>query len=139
MSDILVDTSIWIDFFNIADSPEGIILDQLLDENSVVTTDLILAEILPFLPTKTIFNDIRLLMQSIPSVSFYDGIWNDIIENQYKIVRSGVNGVGIPDMMICCLAMHYNKLLYTKDKHFKLIAAHLPLQLFEITGPVKAS
>lgn len=59
----------------------------------------------------------------------YPQLWADIIENQFLIVQKGINGVGIPDMMICCLAIHYDKILFSKDKHFKLIAEHLPLKL----------
>jgi predicted nucleic acid-binding protein len=43
---ILVDSSVWIDFFNDAPAPEVEILDGLLGRASIVVGDLILAEVL---------------------------------------------------------------------------------------------
>ncbi|MGD8446538.1 MAG: PIN domain-containing protein, partial [Desulfobacterales bacterium] len=44
---VLVDTSIWVEYFRTGDSSEK--LDFLIDENLIVTNDLILAELIPFL------------------------------------------------------------------------------------------
>ncbi len=43
---VLVDTSIWIEYFRNGNNFEK--LDCLIDENQVVTNDLILAELTPF-------------------------------------------------------------------------------------------
>ncbi len=48
--DVLVDTSIWIDYFRTCDNSPG--LDFLIDENLVVTNDIILAELIPYLKIK---------------------------------------------------------------------------------------
>jgi predicted nucleic acid-binding protein len=132
MADYLVDTSIWIDFFNDNQSQAGLVLDHLLDNGDVVICNLLKAEILPFLPTRKILEEIRLLFSALPHLEEYPKLWDDIIENQFLIVQRGINGVGIPDMMICCLAIHHDKTLFSKDKHFRLIANHLPLKLFDL-------
>ena len=44
---VLVDTSIWIEYFRSGNNSEE--LDFLIDENLIVTNDLILAELVPFL------------------------------------------------------------------------------------------
>ena len=44
---VLVDTSIWIEYFRNGNNYEK--LDFFIDENLVVTNDLILAELIPFL------------------------------------------------------------------------------------------
>lgn len=44
---VLVDTSVWIEYFRSGNNFEK--LDFLIDENLVVTNDLILAELIPFL------------------------------------------------------------------------------------------
>ena len=43
---VLVDTSVWIEYFRSGNNFEK--LDFLIDENLVVTNDLILAELIPF-------------------------------------------------------------------------------------------
>ncbi|MBI9085826.1 MAG: PIN domain-containing protein [Desulfobacterales bacterium] len=47
---VLVDTSVWVDYFRSGENSEP--LDFLLDENLVVTNDLILAEMIPFLKVR---------------------------------------------------------------------------------------
>jgi len=47
---VLVDTSIWIDYFRGGDVSKG--LNYLIDENIVVINDIILAELVPYLIIK---------------------------------------------------------------------------------------
>ncbi len=44
---VLVDTAVWIDYFRSSDDSGK--LDDLIDENRIVTNDLILTELIPFL------------------------------------------------------------------------------------------
>lgn len=37
----------------------------------------------------------------------------------------------IPDVLVATVALEHQKLLYSKDHHFRLIARHLPLRLFQ--------
>jgi len=48
--EVLVDTSVWIDYFRSGDKSAK--LDFLIDENLVVINDLILTELLPLLIVK---------------------------------------------------------------------------------------
>ncbi|MFI4914813.1 MAG: VapC toxin family PIN domain ribonuclease, partial [Steroidobacterales bacterium] len=43
---VLVDTSVWVDYFNGIDTRSVVRLDQLLGSGSILTGDLILAELL---------------------------------------------------------------------------------------------
>ena len=47
---ILVDTSVWIDYFRSGDHSSN--LDFLIDENLISVNDLILTELIPFLRIK---------------------------------------------------------------------------------------
>ena len=47
---ILVDTSVWVDYFRSGLNSND--LDILIDENLIVTNDIILAELIPFLKKK---------------------------------------------------------------------------------------
>ncbi len=57
----LVDTSIWIEYFRNGNNFGKI--DNLIDENLVVTNDLVLAELTPFLKIKNQRKLITLLQQ----------------------------------------------------------------------------
>ena len=49
---ILVDSSVWIDYFNSGVNSSR--LDELIDENIVVTNAFILAELIPFLRPESV-------------------------------------------------------------------------------------
>ncbi len=57
--EVLVDTSVWIDYFRSGDKSGK--LDTLIDENLVVTNNLILAELLPLLIIRKESNVVKLL------------------------------------------------------------------------------
>ena len=44
---VLVDTSVWIDYFRSGDNTDE--LNSLIDDNLIFTNDLILTEVIPFL------------------------------------------------------------------------------------------
>lgn len=127
---VLVDTSIWIDYFR--GGNDSIQMDFLIDENLLVTNDLILAELIPFLKAKNekriivLFYNISRLELSIN--------WNEIIDYQYKCLRNGLNGIGIPDLLIAQNAKQNNCKIYTLDTHFDLMKNILSLQ---IQGPAE--
>ena len=56
---VLVDTSIWVDYLRSGDHSSD--LDILIEENRIVTNDLILAELVPFLKVRRQMSLITLL------------------------------------------------------------------------------
>ena len=114
---VLVDTSIWVDYFRSGSNSEK--LDFLIDENLVVTNDLILAELIPFLRIRNQKRVIDLLFD-IKKLDLYID-WNQIIEYQYKCLKKGLNGIGIPDLVIAQNAKQHHSEVYSLDKHFILM------------------
>ena len=80
---ILVDTSIWIDYFEKGE--QSLKLDDLLLDDRVVINDIILAELIPLLNLKKQFTIIDLLK----NVVFYPLAidWNQIIEWQTIVLK----------------------------------------------------
>jgi predicted nucleic acid-binding protein len=128
--DVLVDTSIWIDYFRGSESAKN--LDLLIDENLLVINDIILAELVPYLKIKKQTKVIKLL-QEVNRISL-DIRWDEIIEFQIKCLRSGANGVGIPDLIIAQNARQNNCEVYSLDKHFRLLHRVLKVKLFTSIG-----
>lgn len=124
---ILVDTSIWIDFFKKGE--KSLKLDDLLVDDRVVINDIILAELIPVLHLKKQFTIIDLLK----NVVFYPLAidWNQIIEWQTMCLNLGINGIGIPDLLITQNAVQNNFPVYSLDKHFRTLSKISGLQLFE--------
>lgn len=123
---VLVDTSVWIDFFRNQDMAD--ILEQLIEENRVVTNELILAEMVPQLYVHNQSELISLLHEIECQPIKID--WNNIIEMQVTCIRSGINGVGLPDLIIAQNAIQGDLKLLTKDKHFSMIGEKTKLNLF---------
>ena len=67
---VLVDTSIWIEYFRTGNNPEK--LDFLIDENLIVINDLILAELVPSLRVRNQRKIVKLLY-NINAYALYSG------------------------------------------------------------------
>jgi predicted nucleic acid-binding protein len=123
---VLVDSSIWVEYFR-GSAKDGK-LDFLIEENLVVVNDLILAELIPALHLRRQRKLIGLMREIVCPPLDVD--WNDIIQMQIACLKHGVNKVGIPDLIIAQHAIQNHLELYTRDKHFKLIALQIPLTLY---------
>ena len=123
---VLVDTSIWIDYFRGGEHSEG--LDLLIDENSLVTNNLILTELIPFLKVRKETKVINLLraIQCVP----LEINWDEITEYQVRCLEKGANGIGIPDLIIAQNAIANDLEVYAVDRHFKLLNQVINLKLF---------
>lgn len=123
---ILIDSSVWIDYFRNGDNSSY--LDFLIDENQIVLNDLILAELIPFLKVKRETRLINLL-NAVKKVEINID-WPGIIDLQTKCLKNGINDVGIPDLILVQNAIRMKLKVYTLDKHFKLISEHSSLKLY---------
>ena len=123
---VLVDSSMWIDYFRGSMNDER--LGFLIEENLVVVNDLILAELIPALHVRRQRKLIGLMREIICPPLQLD--WADLIQMQIACLKHGINKVGIPDLVIAQHAIQNHLELYTRDKHFKLIAQHVPLSLY---------
>ena len=95
MSRVLVDSSIWIDYFREGQYDQ---LDQLIERDLVVTNDIILTELLPSLNMVNAKDAIDGLL-SIPRIPLLID-WDIIRRYQLLNLQNGINKVGIPDLII---------------------------------------
>jgi hypothetical protein len=105
---VLVDTSVWIAYFRGTGNLRAV--DALIDENLLVTNDLLLAELIP---------PLRIRRQS------------RLIHLMQAIARCPltINNVGLPDLIIAQNAIQNGLALFTLDRHFRLMSKHIPLSL----------
>ena len=125
--EVLVDTSIWIDYFKSGDDSEK--LDYLIDENLVVINELTLTELLPLLVLKREQKLITLLSKVKKHPLQIN--WNELVEFQVQCLKSGSSGIGIPDLIIAQNAVQNQLPVYSIDKHFGFMQdAKFGLRLF---------
>ena len=128
--EVLVDTSMWIDYFRGGTDSKDI--DFLIDENIIVTNEIILAELIPHLKVKKQLKVINLLRQvnRLP-LNIH---WEEIIEFQVKCLKDGANGVGIPDLVIAQNANQNSCEIYSLNKHFRLLNKVIEVNLYVQKG-----
>ncbi|MBN2684853.1 MAG: PIN domain-containing protein [Pontiellaceae bacterium] len=121
---VLVDSSVWIDYFR-----GGLVssLDWLIEENLICINELILAELVPFLRVRRQRKLIELLGVVLRLPLVID--WSGVIDLQVKCLHSGINKVGIPDLIIAQNAIQHDAPLYSLNKHFQMISTCAPLKL----------
>jgi len=124
---VLVDTSVWIEYFRIGHNFEK--LDFLIDENLVLVNDLILSELIPFLRIRKQRKIIDLLCD-VDKLDLSIN-WDQISEYQYTCLKSGLNGIGIPDLIIAQNAKQNHSQIYSLDNHFKLLENIIKLNCYE--------
>lgn len=124
---VLIDTSIWVNYFRANDNAG--ILKQLFDDDRVVINDVILAELLPAMnlyAKKTLIEKMHAL-ECLPV--FVN--WEGIIALQTQCLKQGVNGIGLPDLMIAQTAIEYKIPVFAVDKHFKMMHSFLKFDIFD--------
>jgi hypothetical protein len=124
---VLVDTSIWVEYFRNGNNFDQ--LDFLIDENLVVTNDLILSELIPFLKVRN-HRKLITLLNKINKLEIVVN-WELLIEGQYKCLKNGINGIGVPDLIIAQNAKQNHCSIYSLDNHFNLIKDILKIKLFD--------
>ena len=122
---ILVDSSIWIDYFRSGINSKK--LDIYINQNIICINDLILAELVPFLKVKKQHRVVKLLNEvtKIP----LNINWQNVIKYQTTCIKNGINKIGIPDIIIIDNVIQNDLVLYTFDKHFELVCKYINFEI----------
>lgn len=127
---ILVDSSVWIDYFRGVPSPEADRLDSLLGRELLVTGDLIVAEVLQGFQSETEFNKAKRLMTGNFTVVSLVGPENAVqAARNYRILRA--NGVTVRktiDTLIATYCIENNYALLFSDRDFNPFVDYLGLR-----------
>lgn len=126
---VLVDTSVWIDYFNGKENPATSKLDELLSSTIVAVGDLILAEVLQGFRSDTDHRTAKSLLLTL-DLHVLGGI--DIAQKaaqHFRFLRK--SGITVRKTVDCFIATycieHDIPLLYT-DRDFHPFVQHLGLQ-----------
>ena len=127
---VVVDTSVWIDFFrNPVAEGNGRLEELIRDHNRTAICGLILQEILQGIRDRKIF---ELTRQRFLFLPYLEAPREDhlLAAALYRDLRK--KGVTVPstDAAIAAVAIHHGFPLFTRDMHFSEIARHSKLKLF---------
>ena len=126
---ILVDSSVWIDFFNGRISRETDILDDLLESDLLLTGDIILAEVLQEFRTES---DFRRARRALHQLEFRPMVGRAIALKSaanYRVLRArGITVRKTIDMLIATFCIENRHELLHTDRDFHPIQQHLGLR-----------
>lgn len=129
---ILVDSSVWIDYFNGKITKQTKLLDSLLGGELIVIGDLILTEVLQGFQQDRDFNKARKLLDSL--------IFRQMLGRQlaiksaenYRILRKkGVTVRKTIDVIIATFCIANNLPLLHSDRDFRPMEKHLNLKIIK--------
>jgi len=130
---IVVDTSIWIDYFNGAISAETDWLDESLGITPIVVGDIILTEVLQGFQKEKDFQTARDLLADFP---FVEMIGKEIAiksaANYRALRRKGMTVRKTIDVIIGTFCIHHNFFLLHNDRDFDPMEKHLGLKVMKV-------
>ena len=126
---IVVDTTVWADWFNGTDSPEVDRLDQALDRQDAGFVPVILTEVLQGFRSEPDFERARALLVQLPVLTL-DIEGHATAARLFRRLRSkGVTVRGAIDCIIAQTCIAAGVELLSTDQDFVGIARHTPLRL----------
>jgi len=127
---VLVDTSVWIEFFRKKDPYYGIVL-ELMDDDRICCIGLIFAELMQGAKSEKELNTIKEFLHVFDFLPESIDIWEDAGELSFVLQRKGVT-VGLSDCYISVITKSANATLLTLDKHFSAIQKETVLNLYRV-------
>lgn len=125
---ILVDSSVWIDYFRGTTTPQTDRLDELLGQEVLATGDLILAEVLQGFAAERDFNQAKKMLTSLEIV---DLVGKDIAiqaARNFRTLRAlGVTVRKTIDTVIATRCIESDYALLYSDRDFDPFVEHLGL------------
>jgi len=126
---ILVDSSVWIDYFKGVSSPQADLLDDLLEREALYVGDLIVTEVLQGFRYDEDFSSARALMLSFDMVELAGRDIALKAADNYQLLRNiGVTVRMTIDTIIATRCIESGFELLYSDKNFDSFVEHLGLQ-----------
>lgn len=116
---ILVDTSIWIDFFR-KKEPAYTNVVQLIDEDRICCTGIILCELMKGANSEKELNVLKDFLHVYAFINETPETWKKTGELSFRLRKRGKE-TPLSDCLISVLSLEADASIYTYDKHFKTI------------------
>ena len=126
---VLVDTSVWIDFFSAADLPHVKTLENLiLGREDICVCGIIVTEILQGIRIDSEFKRIKGLLDNLVVLSMPNSVFIRSAEIYRNLRKKGITIRKSVDCMIAAVAIEHNVPILHNDRDFTSIEAHFGLK-----------
>lgn len=124
----LIDTSVWIDYFNDNDTDETNQLDTLLYDGEVVMGDLIFLEILQGFRSDQQYETVRQKLAKLDRYELFgDAMVLPCAQNYRTLKKLGITIRKTPDVIIATYCIENSVPLLFSDRDFRPFVQHLGL------------
>jgi predicted nucleic acid-binding protein len=129
---VLVDTSVWVDYFNGMDTAETNSLDRLLGSGRVLIGDLILTEILQGFARDTDYRRAQNLLRDVPYANLVGrNVAIAAADNYRRLRRRGITVRKTIDVIIGTFCIESDHELLHCDRDFDPLEETLGLRVFQ--------
>lgn len=126
---ILVDSSIWIEYWKTADSPYSLSLKNLIESDQAAINGLIYHECVQGARNESDLHKLERLLKSITFLTMPDHLWMDSARLSFKMKLKGINLTTV-DCLLAAHALHNHSPLFSKDRIFEKVAQYSELKLY---------
>ena len=103
-------------------------VDDLLKENSIITTGIVKLEILGGTKTEKDFQRLKTRLDALDMVETDTSLWEETYGLAFKLRRKGVT-VPYTDILIAACAQKVEATVLHADAHFDLMSTHVKLKV----------
>ena len=129
---IVVDASVWVDYFNGRPTPEADALDRLLQRELLVVGDITITEVLQGFRDEKSFRQARNLMEIMEMREMWGrAIAIEGARNFRRLRKIGVTVRKTIDVVIATFCLENGHTLLHADRDFDPIEKHLGLRVFK--------
>lgn len=128
---ILIDTSVWIEYFRNKESRLSILVDEILTDHDVYVPKIVLAELIQGARSEKEIAAIESFADAFYVVDGREDTWLKAGKLSYALKKKGKN-IHIVDCFIAVVAQEYECGVLTLDKHFGEIQEETGLQLIPL-------
>lgn len=126
---ILIDTSVWIDFFAGRDTPHVACLEQLiLDDEDLALCGIILTEILQGIGDDSTYRRVKRFLDPLLMLPMPETVYVRAADIYRKLRKTGITIRKTNDCIIAATALEHHCQLLHNDRDFLPIGTHFPLK-----------
>jgi predicted nucleic acid-binding protein len=128
---VLVDTSVWIEYFQVPKSHVFEHVTRLLKERRAFFAGIIAMELIRGARSEKELSVLESLFRSINKIVELETTHYEAGKIGYGLAKMGLT-IGTVDLLISQLAIENDLSLYTQDQHFEIVAKSFPLRFYRI-------
>jgi predicted nucleic acid-binding protein len=122
-----IDSSVWIPYFREGKSAYGELIDELVEDNRVYINGVVIAELLIGARSPAEIDRLSSALAGLKLIPSSRASFESAGRNGYELRKKGVS-VPLTDVIIATDCIEHGLVLIESDKHYAVIAAHLPLK-----------